>query len=188
MTTLIFNSNYLLIVLPPGETVSTHCRVGATFSLRCIYTAWRVSDLYQEWGIDDFPAETPIWVASFLALPGNQFRNTEADQYSPSIEAGELYWIALHPTGKPHDRIPVLCSADSDRLYFGVSTIEDEFISPPPLASGETLDGQAWLPVRIDRIDQIDLSEEDENEKIAHLVIYGKRLKEWTIAEVDPIH
>jgi hypothetical protein len=180
MTTLIFNSNYLFVVLPPGEIVSTQCQVGATFSLRCIYTAWRVTDLYQEWGVNDFPADNPIWVASFLALQENPSRNMEADQYSASIEANELYWIALHPTGNPHDRIPVLCSADSDRLYFGVSTIEEEFISPP-LVSGKILDGQAWLPVRIDLI------EEDENEKIAYLAIYGKPLKEWTIAEIDLI-
>jgi hypothetical protein len=184
MITLLFNSNYLSVVLPPGEHVATHCRVGSTFTLRCIYACWRVTDLYQEWGIDDFPAETAAWAVSFLASPHTEVSSAEAGPYTSRVDTGELYFTALHPTQNPGDPIYVLCIADSDRQYFGVSTSEE---SSALFAEGEPYTRQVWLPVRIEGIDRVDLNEAGPVEEIAHLVIDGEPVRDWTRAVVDSI-
>jgi len=186
MPTLIFNSNYLSVLLPPQDRVSVYCQVGSTFTLRCTYDCWPVRDLLQEWGIDDFPAGPARCAASFLASPHhNPPSPLVARHTGERIKTGELYWIALHPTAQRNEPVAVLCLADSDRLFFGVATSEED--ASPLLAGSKSRGAEAWVHVLIEHVERYSEGQTYLTEQVAHLAIHGEAIENWTRALVDPI-
>lgn len=183
MTTLLFNSNYLHILIPSASKSAFAYRAGDTFTIRCVYDFWPVANLYQEWGIDDYPVFSATWAASFLAAPApNNLRVWE----DPRTKEGEWYWVALYPTKQPNQPIAALCLADADRLFFGVATNEEATSSLFTLPKPDN--AEAWLQVEIEDIRRIETDEPGEEEEItAHIVIHGQTKSGWTKAIVEPI-
>src|SRR5688572_6466965 len=139
MPTLLFNSNYLSILVPTSSEAIGPFREGDPFFVQCICNFWAVSDLRHDWGITDFPLPTARWIFEFLAAPAQALSG--ADEVDLKTE-GEWYQILLHRTTQTGEPILVLCHADADRALWGVAT-NDEAASPL-VAHLRSEDARVW--------------------------------------------
>jgi hypothetical protein len=186
MATLLFNSNFISVILPSEPGATARLEVGSTFALRCIYACWTVADLSHEWGVDDFPGKSANWVASFLASPQSNEPAQIVDlDISRRTSNGEFYWTALYPTKQPIVEIPILCISDADRFFFGVATNDEE--SASMFRNLKSYDAEAWLTVMIEEPDLLGFGGVLEKYRFANLVIHGEAIHNWTKAIVNPV-
>ena len=183
MTNLVFNSNYLYIILPPTARSVVMKRPDEIYTLRCTYACWPVIDLYKEWGIYDFPESTAVWATSFLPYPSRRSFDGEADA---RIRDEEMSWIRLYPLTTTLDAIDVLNINDADYQFFGVATKQEE--ADPLFSTSDPYKKEAFLTVKIKNITRIETDDSNNEEEFtACLVIQGEPFARWTKAKIKPV-
>jgi hypothetical protein len=117
MTVLYFNSNLVWFHTPTGVVLGDHLRDGDLFTVRCLCNSWSVDDIYQQWGVDDFPEKAALRIAHF------QMWVAPADHPAWKDNKAEdaTYLVLLHPETGKGAPIPVLCDAVG-KQFFGVAT------------------------------------------------------------------
>jgi hypothetical protein len=178
MPTLLFNTNYLSILVPTeSEAINSICE-GDPFFIQCTGNCYAVSDLDQEWGITDFPLPTARWILEFVAAPMHAL--SDADEFELRTD-GEWYLISLYRKTSAGEPMLVLCSADADRALWGVAT-NNEAASPLVAHLGSE-DARVWLPVSIQRLERFD-DMRDVGTLFASIYVRGESVVGWTNASV----
>jgi hypothetical protein len=177
---LLFVDNYLNIRIPSAPNSVLPWRDGDLFSIQCLCFSWPVTDLYQEWGINNYPGLPAVWVGSFMATPKSpieEWQNPETHE--------TWYWILLHPIEASRQPILALCLPDKDRSFFGVCPSRDS--AAPLFEPGGANQSEARVPVRLR---QWDADSADvfgsEAALFARLEVYGEVRTGWTIADIQP--
>lgn len=117
MTVLFFNSNSVWFGTPPDIVLGDHLQDGDLFNVHCLCNSWPVNDLYQEWGVKDFPEQSAVRIANFWMVPAPDYLIEGKD----SKEERDTYGVILHPVTGPGAPILVFCDAASNQ-FFGVAT------------------------------------------------------------------
>ena len=116
MLILFFNSNSVWFETPTDVILGDHICDGDLFKVRCFCNSWPVSDLYQEWGVGDFPEQTALAIAHFhIQIAPDEMVNREDHR----AQSGQLYWIMLNPEIRNAASIPVLCDSVDKHFFWG---------------------------------------------------------------------
>lgn len=140
------------------------------FTVQCEYFSWPVTDLHQEWGVNDFPEKPALRIARFLIKPAPD----DLPHWTNDRMRSDLYWILLQSLNEGDAPIPVLCDA-VDKQFFGVATDQE---SARKLVN-DSEEKRVIITVKVKLI--IDA---ERNDKWAQIAVNRRSLDHWAPAEI----
>ncbi|MCB8943621.1 MAG: hypothetical protein H6658_07690 [Ardenticatenaceae bacterium] len=168
MAVLFFNSNSASFETPTDIVFERRIRDSNLYKVRCFCYSWAVRDLYQEWGVSDFPNQSALRVAHFQMQPAPDELLDWANQ---RLKNEGLYRVLLYPESSNDEPIPVLCDS-VDKHFFGVA-IDHESAKQLIEAEGK----EVWITVVVKTITFGD-------DSWPELEVYRQRSDSWAEATV----